>query len=365
MEFLSLGSVLQEYSSAIIVGVYTDKITVFSVKREGGKAVVVATAIEPQEGKAVSGDALDTERTALNCRKALAALPREIGNTPHDVIFAFGGGIGAFSVIHARGIREVKEKKISAEELTSLIAAQTQGKNEAVSRSFSESFHVDGFAVPDPVGLNGGEIVIDIARVACDDGLVRGLSQAAAGAGLSVQGFLDMRYAAAKYAKFFEGAHDSAIVLCVFEHETCAVLVRNRAVAGSGVVSVGYGIIIEAIEKTFSVGREEAKGIARAFTNKTLDARVSARVQEVCDTAGKTLIAKIAEAVSQLDPMSLLPGNIWVVSSEDIPHIDEAFRSSEWLASLPIERNAVVSVWRAPEHDAFGTAFDAIIAASL
>lgn len=349
----------------VLVGVYTDKITVSLVKREGGKTVVVATAIEPQEGLALSGGVLDRERIAFNCRKALAALPKDAGNIPRDALFALGGGIGTFSVIHAKEIREAKDKKISAEELAVFIGAHAQGKNEAMSRSFAESFHIDGFAVADPVGLNGGEVLIDIACVACDAGLAQVLAQAAADAGLAVKGFVDMRYASAKYTKFFEDARDSAIVLCVFEQETNAVLVRNRAVAGGGVVQAGYGIMLTAIEKTFSVGHEEAKEIMRAFTEKTLDAHVSDRVREACGAAGVALIVEIAKTVSQLDSMSLLPGNIRIVTGEDMPLIDEAFRSAEWLAPLPIERNATVAVWHASEHETGTTACDALIIESL
>ena len=336
MEFLSLGGIVKEQASAVLVGVYTDKITASLVKREGGKTAVVATAIETQEGVALSGGALDMERIAFNCRKALAALPQNAGNIPHDAIFALGGGIEAFSVIHAKDIREAKDKKISTEELAAFIGAHAQGKNEAVSRSFAESFHIDGFAVADPVGLNGGEVLIDIVRLACDAGLAQVLTQAAADAGLAVKGFVDMRYAAATYAKFFEEGRDSAIVLCVFEQETNAVLVRNRAVAGNGVVQAGYGIMITAIEKTFSVGHEEAKDIMRAFTHKTLDAHVSERVQAACSAAGAALVTEIAKTVSNLDPTSLLPGNIRIVTGEDMPTIDEAFHSPEWLAPLPI-----------------------------
>ncbi|MBI5913087.1 hypothetical protein HY839_01450 [Candidatus Azambacteria bacterium] len=365
MEFLSFGTILKEQASLVLVGVYTDTITASLVKREEGKTVFISTATEPQEGEAFSNGVLDIERIALNCRKALSALPHTPGNAPHDVVFALGGGIGEFSFMREKGVREAKEKKITAEEVAALVGAHTQGNDKEVARSFAESFHIDGFAVADPIGLNGSEILIDIVRMACADGFAQSLSHVASSAGLSMKGFLDMRYAAAKHAKFFEEAQGSAIVLCIFEHETYAVLVRDRAVAGGGVARAGYGIMIEAIEKTFFVGREEAKGIMRAFTNKELDEHTSARIREACGVAGKALVADIAQTVSQLDPTSLLPGNIRVVSAGEMPQIDEAFRAPEWLASLPIERNATVQVWHAPEHDTGGTAFDVLIAESL
>lgn len=367
MEFLSFGSVLQEGSSVIIVGVYTDKITVSLVKREKGKIVVTATAGEPQEGEMISHGLLDTERIALNCRKALAALSHAVGNnTPHDVVFALGGSIGEFSFIREKGIREAKEKKISAEELAALVGGREKEKSGAVSRSFAESFHIDGFAVEDPVGLNGGEILAGVARAACPLALAQNLAFAVEGVGASVKGFFDMRYAAAKYADLFKAGGGSAIILCVFEHEISAVLVRDRAVAGIGVVPVGYGILTEAIIKIFSVGREEAKEIMRAHARKELDAQVSERVSDAYRAAYTPLISEITNVAARLDPMSLLPGNVWVVSSEDAPpHIYDAFRSSDWLAALPMERNAAVHTWNTEEQEEFLTPFDHIIAKLL
>lgn len=365
MNYLSPGEIFKKGGSTVLVGVYTDKITVSSIRSDGGKITVTATAIEPQEGDAFLGDALDVDRIILNCRKALAALPRSEGDKPHDVVFALGGGVGAFSFAQEKSIREEKERKITAQEVAALVGARTQGNDEEATGAFAESFLIDGFAVNDPVGMHGGEILVGVARMACGSALVKGLVSAASDVGLSVKGFFDMRYAAAHHAKFFEEGRESAIVLCMFEHETTALLVRDRAVAGVGVASAGYGILIKAIEDVFSVGREEAKGIMHAFAEKKLEAHAYERALTACDAASGALIAEIAHVVARLDPMSLLPGNVWVVLSEDITQAHESLGSPEWLAPLPIERNATVHVWSAAEHEGFPSAFDRIIAQSL
>lgn len=360
MNYLSAGDIFKKGGSAVLVGVYTDKITVSSIRSEEGKITIMTTVIEPQEGDAFLGGALDIDRIVLHCRKALAALLHSEGDKPYDVVFALGGGVGAFSFVQEKSIRKEKERKITQEEVAALVGARTQGNNEDVNGAFAESFLIDGFAINDPVGMHGGELLVGVSRMACGSALAKGLASAASDAGLRVKGFFDMRYAAAHHAKLFKEGRESAIVLCVFENETSAILVRNRAVAGVGAASAGYGIMIQAIENAFSVGREEAKKIIRAFTDKTLDMHVSERVREAYGAAQKTLVAEIVKTVSQLDSMSLLPGTILLVVGEDLPQIDETFRSPEWLASLPIERNAAVTAWHAPEHDARTTAFDAL-----
>ena len=342
MEFLSHNTEGGERKPVVIVGVYTDKITVSSIRYEHGEPIVIAVAVEQQEGACADNGILDVDRIALNCRKALAALPPAAEGVVQDLIFALGGGVGVFSFTQEKSIRETKEKKISTEEITALMSAREKGEGKEMIRSFTESFLVDGFAVESPVALHGGELVVGIARVSCGNVLASGLSSVANAAGFSVKGFLDMRYAAAKYKNLFEEGRDSAIVLCVFEHETHAVLTRNHAVAGVGVAPIGYGIMNTIVEKIFSVGREEAKGIMRAFANKELDETIGGRIQDAYGDAGKELIAGVTQTVAQLDSTRLLPGNIWVVSSENMPKIDEAFRASAWLASLPIERNAIL-----------------------
>lgn len=363
MEFLSHDSKTKDNKPVVLVGVYTDKITVSSVKYENGEPIVITAAEEQQEGAYANNGVLDVDRIMLNCRKALAALPRAEKGVLRDIVFALGGDIGTFSFTQEKGIRETKEKKISAEEIDALINARVKEGNGEMMRSFTESFLIDGFAVESPVGLHGGELVAGIVRVSCGNVLAEGLSSVASDAGFFVKGFLDMRYAAAQYKKLFEEGRESAIVLCVFEYTTYAVLVRNRAVAGVGVASVGYGIMNAIVEKTFSIGRQEAKGIIQACANKELDIAIGERVQEAYSDAGKAMVAEIAQTVAQLDLTRLLPGNIWVVSSGGMPQISEALCDQKWLASLPIERNATLRMISA--ENGFLTPLDYIIARSL
>lgn len=363
MEFLSHDSEAKDNKPVVLVGVYTDRITVSSVKYENGEPIVIAAVEEQQEGAYTNNGVLDVDRIMLNCRKALAALPRAEKSVPQDIIFALGGGVGAFSFAQEKSIRETKEKKISTEEVTALISARAKGDGEEMMRSFTESFLIDGFAVESPVGLHGGELVSGIVRVSCGNVLAEGLSSVASDAGFSVKGFLDMRYTAAHDKKLFEEGRESAIVLCVFEHETYAVLVRNYVVAGVGVSPVGYGIMNATVEKTFSIGRQEAKGIIQACANKELDAVISERVQKAYDDAGKALVAEIAQTVAQLDLTRLLPGNIWVASSGGMPQISEALCDPKWLVSLPIERNATLRMISA--ENGFLTPLDYSIARSL
>lgn len=363
MEFLSHDSEAKDNKPVVLVGVYTDKITVSSVKYENGEPIVITAVKEQQEGAYANNGVLDVDRITLNCRKALAALPRAEKSVPQDIVFALGGDIGTFSFTQEKGIREAKEKKISTEEIATLINARVKEGSEEMMRSFTESFLIDGFAVESPVGLHGGELVVGIARVSCGNVLAEGLSSVASDAGFSVKGFLDMRYAAAQYKKLFEEGRESAIVLCVFEYTTHAVLVRNRAVAGVGIASVGYGIMDITVEKAFSIGRQEAQGIMQACVNKELDITISERVQEAYSDAGKVLVAEIAQTVAQLDLTRLLPGNIWVVSSGGMPQINEALRAPEWLVSLPIERSAALRTISA--ENGFLTPLDYIIARSL
>lgn len=367
MEFLSLGGIIKEQAPVALIGVYTDKITVSLVKREKGSITAIATAVEPQEGELMAGGALDVARIALHCRKALAALPKPAEkDAPRNAVFALGGGMGAFSFAWEKSVRKAKERKITEEELAALIGAHTQRTDEKISRSFAESFRIDGFAVENPIGVNGGEVLVGVARAECPGALAQGLACVADAAGLSTKGVFDMRHAAAKYAKFFEQGSESAIMLCVFEHETSAVLVRNRAVAGIGVVPVGYGILSEEISKVFSVGREEARGIMSAYAKKELDAHVSERVHDAYRAPCAVLVSEITNAVAHLDPMSLLPGNVRMVSSDNLPpQMYDAFQSSQWLVALPMERNAAVRIWQASECKNFMTPFDFIIAESL
>ncbi len=340
MAFLTKGEFFKGYAQAIVLDVYTDKVEAMAVKKGTGEAVAAQSAMERQEGP---GE-VSPERIVLNSAKALQSLPAEARRGVKDLVVALGGGIGRLSFLQVKGIRENPAKKIAREEVDAVISRWYGKEADAqrfVFRNLPHRFSVDGFVVPDPVGLNGKEVVTDIANAACDQRIIRSLEEFAGSAGMRMRGGIDMRAAVAEWKPIGAGA-DSAMIVCVFESESNVMFARQGAIRGVGTLHGGYGIIATELARAFGVGKEEAMRVLEGFRAGTLDPEAAEAVRGVVAGAARKLGEGIRTMLATADPSSLLPGNIWVVASDDVPEVSALLKEKAWLVGLPLERNARV-----------------------
>lgn len=362
MSFLSYNEAFKEYAQAIIVGVYSDKITASVVRKENAGVVIVATAVEQVENIPIHDGMVDTEKIVFNMEKAIMALPAGIRVPATPVIIALGSKTGSFAYETVQKKREARERKITAEELQTLVTlADTEKGNAYVYKNYPEHFSIDGFSVSDPVGVNGEEIVAGMVRVSCDASFKQECASRIAALGLRLCGMIDMRYAAARGKYFFEKSAN-ALVLLVFENETYAVLMREKAVHAVGVAHVGYGILYADIARTFSVGYEEAKAIVRAYRKGELDDRTKTSVETAIAAAAQNVVDAAQEMIAHIDLANIIPGNVHIVCADGIPEILARFVVGDWLVHLPIERNAAVHVFPEEKTPGFSTPFDRMAA---
>lgn len=343
MAFLIKGEFFKEYSRAIVLCVYTDMVTALAVACEHGVARVLDSAIEPQEGVCGAG-ADSAEKILFNCEKALQALAPSARAGMQDYIIVLGAGIGQFSCVHTQWTRDDKEKKITAQEITAH-TEKWQGKEEDAAafsfRAIPQRFWVDGFAVSDTVGLNGKEITADSAVIACDNALTRGFEELAKSSGMRIRGMTDIRCAALSWKPIF-AENEHALIVMLFETETDVLLIRAGACAGIGVYAHGYGILHEEIARACAVGKEEARGLLRAFRAGALSAAPIASVKEIIGSAQEEAVKGVGAVTAGMDPSNILPGNVWIMASAESPEIEEALSAAAWLSGVPLERGAKV-----------------------
>lgn len=359
MSYITAHEAFQGYTHAVIVSVYTDVITALAVKKENNTAVLVSSATEPMS--AVAGGVLSVDNVLFNAEKAIMALPAETRGKGTVVIFAVGPGVGVCEYQTIVQKRDVRERKITAEEMSTIIGSGNEEKgSDRVIKNYTEYFSIDGFSVPDPIGMNGGELFVGVVRVSCASAFEKECEAKLAGFGLRYGGMIDMRYAAMRANHFYERS-SHALLLFVFEHEMNIAIVRENTVRAVGVADGGYGMIYAYIAEAFSVGIEEAKEIVHAYRKQELDESAKTAVEQAMSMAGKNAAEKAHRVIAKTDSTNIIPGNIHIASVFAFPEIVSQFLSGEWLKELPIERNATVSVFSDTEHKGFATPFDRMI----
>ena len=362
MPFISPNEAFHGYTSAIIVGIYSDMITASAVKKEGVTPVVVAIASESMSGIDAVEGLFSTEKIMFNMEKAIMGLPHEARMPGSMVIVALGPGSGTCAYTVAERKRELKDRKMTAEEVNAIIAAtNTEKESGVISAQYPEHFSIDGFSVSGLEGLNGEDVVVGMVRVACDEVLEKEFAARMTTFDLRYGGMIDMRYAAMRFDHFFEKAA-SALLICIFEHETHIALRHEKAVYSIGAARTGYGILCADIARSFSVGIEEAKEIVRAYRTQELNDGTHASVADACAAGAQKIVQAVKDVITGMDSAHIIPGNMHVVCSDVMPEITAQFVAGAWFTDLPVERNASVSLFSEEKSKRFCTPYDYVSA---
>jgi len=351
MPFIIKTDLLKDTLRLIVVDIYLDKVSTFVAAKEkdSGQITVVDTAVEPQEGDVASNGKLNIERIKLNCLKALQALSPE-SRKDAKVIFGFGGGVSSFELRQNKITRKDRDQKITKEEVRKVVEDSLPAANEKMRENFPERFTVDGFVVPDPIGLNGKELAADVAVSLVDKDLEEALQQAASAYNLPYLGIVNISRATAQFLKSLVSTSDWVMVL-IFQNNIDILIVKDKSITNIGNIDIGYGIIETRIADQLKVGREEAKDILQKFQKSLLANTVQIEIGEAIKNTSHEIVEKIKSSLGSIDKMRLLPASALIGISADFPILNEILSDKSWLSDLPMERNAEIQ----PLSDSFAS----------
>ncbi len=90
-----------KYEEAIVVNVFTDRISAYAIKKDASGISLLASATEYQE----NGE-MNEEKIKLNCEKALQALPREYIKSDMPIVFMLGPEISECAFVSVEAKRD-------------------------------------------------------------------------------------------------------------------------------------------------------------------------------------------------------------------------------------------------------------------
>lgn len=325
-----------KFSEAIIVAVFTDRVSAYAVKKTDTGISLLACATENRE----TGE-MNEESIRFNCQKVLQATPREHLFIRRPVIFLLDAALSDCSFVSVDMKRERKDTPISDVELDAITAKYYEkGKeSESVFRNFPIEYFVDGFAVPQPLFLNGQNITARMVTVSISKALENAFLEVTSAHGLVYAGAMGICQLISETSDF-TGDNDS-ISIAVFENTTVLVLARNKRCAGIGIVPLGYGILEQETAKAFAIGIQETRNILGAWQKKQTDESVTRPIDEIAVQSIDALKERLKKAFAVLEPEHLLPASFTVMQ---FGHLTQPAKgivgSADWLNDIPVARNA-------------------------
>src|SRR3989338_7697717 len=341
MRFLSKSNLLKNDSALLVANIYSDKISVFVVerKKDGGAISILASAVESQEGNIKHGNEPDADKIILNLQKAMQAISPEIMRAAKKAVFGFGDDISDFEFRQLKLERRDKDKKISEEESESLM------KNKQEEELSAERFIIDGFVVPNPVGLNGKELIADAVSMSFSEKLIANIESLSAGRCMELLGFINLTQSALQALKDSDDppVGKDFIFISVFQNNADVIVIRDNVINSIGNLGAGYGIIEKSVSEKFEVGIEEAKDIIRKMHSGELNSESDDSAKLAVQHALSVYIEKLRELFGNIDKMLILPGTIIIGISEESPELLKVLLDKIWLGDLALERNAEIN----------------------
>ena len=331
MKLLEKNNLFKGYSDLLLLGVYTDKIIAEIARKEKDGVKIIASVEEPVENIVVN-----PEKIKLNCEKAIQRLSAEQVSGVKNMACVLGGGASKLSFAIEYKSRGLGDGKISNEEVAALIEKDKDG-----SVIVEKRFLVDGFAVEDPIGMEGKEISAPVARFSFNNDLEKALVSIAEARGMSYEGALDAQLA---FIKSGLAKPKDYCAIFIFSEKTAICVVRGGFVSAVSDIRAGYGIMIEKTASAFGVGFEEGKDLLSKFRNGQLDQSASEAIKTVLEEAVADITDKIRAALFVIDRDNLIPGNVFVIIAENFPELEKTLSGTQWLDGLPIDRNVSVKI---------------------
>ena len=362
MKLLEKNNLFKGYSDLLLLGVYTDKIIAEIARKEKDGVKIIASTEEPMEdghprteraeqsrrtqwsnprqgdeaSDEASHDGISAEKIRLNCEKAIQRLPAEQIAGVKSIAYVLGGGVAGLSFSVERVVRENRDKKISVQELSALA-----GENKADSAIVEKRFLVDGFAIEDPIGMEGKEISALVTHFNFNGNLEKALASIAETRGMTYEGVLDARIVFIKSGLM---APKDYCAIFIFSEKTAIYVVRGEFISAVSDIGAGYGIMTEKTASAFGVGFEEGKDLLNKFRNNQIDQSASEAIKTALEEAAAEITDKVRAALSVIDKENLIPGNVFVVINENFPELGKTLSGAQWLDGLPIDRNASVRI---------------------
>src|SRR3989338_3702036 len=331
MILLQKNNLFKGYSDLLLLGVYTDKIIAEIARKEKDGVKIIASVLELVEDGNVN-----PEKIRLNCEKAIQRLPAEQVSSVKNMASVLGGGVAGLSFSIERAARESREKKISVQELSALV-----GEDKTDLVIVEKRFLVDGFAVEDPIGMEGKEISALVTRFSFNNDLEKTIVSIAWTRDISYEGALDARIA---FIKSGLAESKDYCAIFIFSEKTMICVIRGGFISAVSDIEAGYGIMVEKTASAFGVGFEEGKDLLDKLRNNRIDQSASEAIKTALEKAAAEITDKIRATFFVIDRDNLIPGNVFVVIDENFPELEKALSGAQWLDGLPIDRNISIRV---------------------
>lgn len=328
--------------------------------------VFLKSAWSPYAGKEASTDALviragDAERATKKIREAVA------GNESFtEAHVGLGGEFFRSSSFRAVFERSDAGRKIDDAEFKNILAKTERASRESVLQhlpsacseascmrlvdSRLEEVRIDGYAVSDPMGLEGKEVEIMLHNLYTEESHLEFLQSLGRLLGAAHLYPYPSSFAVARActAPAASGAEAGSGIFLEIREQTTGVSVVSRGIfLGTKFFSLGNGVFTKALAMHLGIGRREADELRIQYTKGQASSQASRRLSQALSRASAVWASGVELALEEFsEALELFPSSMRVWGEEAVlPDLLKALEDTDRFAKLPfLERRSAAAL---------------------
>jgi cell division protein FtsA len=319
-----------------------------------GKAHILGTGRCRQKlGDMYNGAIMDIASVVENSKRAIKDAERMAGMAATQVILGIAGELVKGDTSTVTYTRKNPEEKIDLAELKNIVQkvqwkcfeevrsrlAEETGYNEIDIKLVNAAvvgMNIDGYKVSNPLGFQGKEVEISIYNAFAPLVHYGALQTIAAELDMDLLAITVEPYAVARSLTFEDGGDYSAIFIDIGGGTTDIAVVKNGAVLGTKMFTIGGRVFTKRLSQILNVSHREAEEVKIAYSNDMLDKNSYKIVREAMKMDADTWVSGIELSLNEFYNVDVLPSRIYICGGgSHLPEIKEILETQGWYKNLP------------------------------
>ncbi len=349
-------------SCFLALDIGTDVIKALVCEANGDKARILGIGRKTQKlGDMQSGVVTDIAAVIANAHTAIKEAEKMAGVTTSKMILGISGELVKGSTSTTTYVRRDGSSKIDLAELKNIVhkvqwrafdevrgqLAQETGYNEIDVKLVNAAIvdtRIDGYRVSNPIGFQGKEVTLSIFNAFAPMVHFGALQTISAEIDRELLAIAAEPYALASSLIGGDDSKLNAIFIDVGAGTTNIAIVRDGAVEGTKMFTLGGRMFTKRLSQTLNVSFNEAEEVKINYSENQLERQSHRIVREAMQTDSDIWLSGVMLTLEEFKDIEVLPSKIFLSGGgSHLPEIKEALETRDFVKSLPFSRKPQIT----------------------
>lgn len=350
------------YVVGLDIGTEFVKALIAKVSHDNSSAEIIGVGRAHQGLTDIQAGAIsDIASVVENCDQALNAAEQQAGISVRSAVIGIAGELVKGTTTTVKVSRKDPNKPLDLAEMEKIIrlvqeraeararqqlATELAGKDVGVKlvNSALVSISIDGYAVTNPIGFQGRDVLINLYTAFAPLIHLGALEKAAEELDLDLLAVAAEPFAVARSViGDKQGSNLDAILMDIGGGTTDIAVIDDGGMQGTKMFGIGGRVFTRAVARELGTEFEEAEQLKLAINTDKMPSAKAKPVKTAIDKTLKVWASGVELALGEFNKLDNLPHKLYLCGGgSSLAGLPEKLESSDWYAKLPFARKPLV-----------------------